>query len=135
MVNEGKIAETTADNNSQNGFIIRNYAMMESAQANGNGAAGLQVDLGGVAMISNCVLRGGNSSFTVVGNDQTGIAGGNLHVLGNYIYGNSGLGISTTPNLFGFGNNTVMVNNTNGLQNTTPVLLDPNGCSAACQGE
>ena len=136
------VRNSTISGNERNGINCAASGLIENNIVKLNAAVGIALisgstrgnvveDNGGVGISQSL---GAIESNTVVSNDQAGIAGGNIHVLGNYIFGNSGLGIDTTPNLFGFGNNTVMVNNANGLQNTTPVLLHPNGCSPACQG-
>jgi hypothetical protein len=54
-----KITETTADDNSQSGIVVRGdnaYTVLDSARTSGNVVAGLQID-GGIAAISNCVFQ------------------------------------------------------------------------------
>jgi hypothetical protein len=93
-----KITETAADDNAENGFVVRaspGTVLLEFAEASGNGIAGLQVDASThvAAVISNCVFAGPlNPNNPGVNNQGTLVSRGNNTVFNSV--GNAPIGLS-----------------------------------------
>ena len=108
--------------NGQNGVSLGDYAKVTGSIISANGSSG--IDCGNYCHVEGNVLSS---------NKFRGVYVGSGSILGNTIQNNHSFGIRAV-NGVGYGENTLLGNNSGGGQALGPLIaLQPNACSPACQ--